>query len=79
MADLSQTLQQPKGALDVVSVRLHGHEVCGSGGLRVLPAVASADPVLPSTMCKGGEMLREWCKVCCAHEESYWAPHLLLL
>ena len=33
VADLSQVLQQPKGALDVVSVRLHDHEVgaCKAG------------------------------------------------
>ena len=53
--DLSQTLQQPKGALDVVSVRLHGHEVRGSGGFRLMPAVPSA--LSPSIMCKGGGML----------------------
>ena len=57
VADLSQTLQQSKGALDVVSVRLHGHEVRGSGGFGLLPAVPSADIPSPSIMCKGKAML----------------------
>ena len=36
VADLSQVLQQPKGGLDVVSVRLHDHEV---GAWKVTVAV----------------------------------------